>query len=69
MAASGTVRTLYNFPGGGSGCYPAAALALAADGNYYGTTTKGGDSSLNAGVVYRVTPAGRWTLVHAFGPG
>lgn len=34
------------------------------DGNFYGTT--GGGGSANAGTVYRLTPAGAYTVLHSF---
>ena len=63
------VRILYNFPGDSSGGNPAAAPTRAVDGNYYGVTTVGGDPTLRAGVIYRITAAGQYTVVHALAAG
>jgi uncharacterized repeat protein (TIGR03803 family) len=67
VTAGGTLTTLYNF--GPCKClegvYPKAAPVQGTDGNYYGTTTFlsfGG----NEGVVYKITPAGKYTTLHVF---
>jgi uncharacterized repeat protein (TIGR03803 family) len=37
------------------------------DGNFYGTTTRGGDAACNGcGVVYKVTTAGKISVLHTF---
>jgi uncharacterized repeat protein (TIGR03803 family) len=44
-------------------------MVLGTDGNFYGTTFAGGSvgkSFINYGVVFRVTPAGKYTVLHAF---
>lgn len=41
-------------------------LTQGADGNFYGTIPTGG---LGAGTVFRVTPSGKFTLLHAFSSG
>jgi uncharacterized repeat protein (TIGR03803 family) len=41
-------------------------LLLAADGNFYGVTNNGGDANCNCGTVFRVTPSGLLTTLHAF---
>jgi uncharacterized repeat protein (TIGR03803 family) len=51
--------SLYSFGNGGGA--PKAALLLAKDGNYYGTTFVG-----NSGTIFQVTPAGQVTIVHQF---
>jgi uncharacterized repeat protein (TIGR03803 family) len=38
-----------------------------ADGNFYGTTSTGGLSATGAGTVFKLTPAGVLTTLHAFG--
>jgi uncharacterized repeat protein (TIGR03803 family) len=55
--ASSSLRIMYNFHAysyGGIG--PAAALVQGSDGNFYGTTQKGGTGS--DGTVFKITPAG-----------
>jgi uncharacterized repeat protein (TIGR03803 family) len=48
ITPSGTLTTLYSFCAPKSGCtdgsYPIAALVQATDGNFYGTTQKGGNA-------------------------
>ena len=43
---------------------PIAPLIQATDGNFYGTTASGGPSDL--GTIFKLTPAGVTTVVHAF---
>jgi uncharacterized repeat protein (TIGR03803 family) len=72
---AGAVTTLHSFPTLGAfstagvainatGANPRSGLFLGADGNYYGTAYQGG--SVGYGTVYRMTPAGVVTVVHAF---
>jgi uncharacterized repeat protein (TIGR03803 family) len=56
---AGNMTTLYNFAGGPNGAYPAAALALDASGNLYGTTE--GLGTFNLSVVFKLTPDGQET--------
>ena len=46
------------------GAVPSAALIQAADGNFYGTTAAGGIAM--AGTVFKMTPSGTVTVLHAF---
>ena len=66
ITPSGTETVLHSFTGGPSGGRePArAGLVEGSDGNFYGTTSRGGAS--NKGTVYRITPAGVFTLLHSF---
>ncbi|TAL04538.1 MAG: hypothetical protein EPO07_04940, partial [Verrucomicrobia bacterium] len=54
-----TLGEFYGFPESAQSSY--AALLLAADGNYYGTTKYGGDAGY--GTVFRLTPAGKLTVL------
>jgi uncharacterized repeat protein (TIGR03803 family) len=56
--------TLHSFTGGSDGCNPQAGLIRDSLGNLYGTTLWGGPH--NAGVVYKVDPAGNETVLYAF---
>jgi uncharacterized repeat protein (TIGR03803 family) len=62
MTAAGAVKTIHEF-GGSDGYVPNAGL-VASGGNFYGTTIYGGSS--NAGVVFKVTPAGVVSILHPF---
>jgi uncharacterized repeat protein (TIGR03803 family) len=75
ITTAGTLTTLYSFPSLGAfnlqgqainatGANPRAGLLLAADGNFYGTAYQGGTGGF--GTVFRITPAGALTVVHAF---
>jgi len=55
--------TLYQFDGT-HGQFPAAALVQGADGNFYGTTEQGGSNA--AGVVFKITLAGKLTVLFNF---
>ena len=62
------LTTLHTF-GGLDGYTPYAGLALGTDGNFYGTTTSGGDScsgEYTCGTVFRITPGGTLTTLHDF---
>jgi uncharacterized repeat protein (TIGR03803 family) len=61
-----TLTTLYSFTGGADGGSPYFGdLVLDAKGNLYGTTFAGGNAP-GLGVVFKVTPAGAETVLHAF---
>jgi len=62
---SGTVTVLHNFLGGtADGNFPVGSLVQGNDGNFYGVTFKGGAS--NAGIVFKITSSGKFTLLHSF---
>lgn len=63
--AAGNLTTLHSFSGSpGDGANPIAALAQGSDGNFYGTTPSGGQNF--QGTVFRITPAGAFTVLHSF---
>jgi uncharacterized repeat protein (TIGR03803 family) len=65
ITATGTLTTLHSFSGSPSdGALPGAGLVQGNDGNFYGTTTKGGANY--QGTVFRITPAGALTILHSF---
>jgi uncharacterized repeat protein (TIGR03803 family) len=76
MSMNGHLNFLTKFLGGArygnaSGSNPSSGLILGRDGNFYGTTGGGGrfadvQSGLG-GTVYRMTPTGTVTILHAFG--
>ena len=67
LTPGGTFSILHSFAGGAADGAAPAALIEATDGNFYGTTTQGGPANL--GVVFKLTPAGVFTLVHTFDAG
>jgi uncharacterized repeat protein (TIGR03803 family) len=69
LTPTGTLSVLHSFAGGTvDGCGPSAALIQATDGNFYGTTA-GCGSATGSGTVFKMTPAGTVTVLHAFSGG
>jgi uncharacterized repeat protein (TIGR03803 family) len=65
----GAATTLYSFTGGSDGAYPYAPPVEGNDGNFYGTTTEGGNTKVcnsGCGTIYKITPAGALTTLHQF---
>jgi uncharacterized repeat protein (TIGR03803 family) len=54
----------YSFPGPIDGSFPEAGVIRNSAGNFYGTTTYGGTD--NAGLVYKLDPAGHETVLYSF---
>jgi uncharacterized repeat protein (TIGR03803 family) len=71
ITLNGAESVLYSFCGGGltSGCPdgngPQSALIEGRDGNFYGTTQRGGAYTV-PGTVFRITPGGIETVLHSF---
>ncbi len=66
VTLNGKLTTLYTFNCGSTcanGNTP-TGISLGSDGNFYGTTTWGG--AYIYGVLYKITPAGKFTLLHSF---
>jgi uncharacterized repeat protein (TIGR03803 family) len=64
ITTGGALTTLFNFQSDDNGCNPDAGLALADNGDIYGSTTNAGSDTV--GTVFRVTPAGTFATVHGF---
>jgi uncharacterized repeat protein (TIGR03803 family) len=67
ISLSGTLTTLYSFCSQSAcedGSTPYAGLVEATDGNLYGVTSAGGTN--NSGTIFRITPDGELTTLHAF---
>ena len=65
-AAQTQLEVLHRFGGGNPPYDPRAGLIEGTDGNFYGTTWVGGPGG--NGTVFRITPSGEVTILHAFGP-
>ena len=66
---TGTLTSLYSFcalPGCGDGSFSTSALVVGMDGNFYGTTDKGGAYSTIGGTVFKMTPAGALLTLYSF---
>jgi uncharacterized repeat protein (TIGR03803 family) len=63
-------KVLYSFTGGADGRDPSAGVVFDAAGNLYGTTYYGGvtgiDNGYGLGVVFKLDPSGRETVLHSF---
>jgi uncharacterized repeat protein (TIGR03803 family) len=74
ITGAGKLTTIYNFcsqPSCSDGGDPYGALVQATDGNLYGTTTLGGipscgGYSYGCGTIFKITPTGTLTTLHAF---
>ena len=67
MTPSGTFTVLHAFADGTGGTKPRGALIQATDGNFYGTTSVTRDTPERyGGTVFKMTPSGTVTVVHAF---
>jgi len=69
ITPTGTLKTVYSFTCTESsvcphGARPTAPLLLAADGNFYGTTSSGG--TYGEGTVFKITPDGALTSLYSF---
>jgi uncharacterized repeat protein (TIGR03803 family) len=67
VSPKGALTTLYSFceaPKCGDGSGPLSALVEGRDGNFYGTTARGGLN--NNGTVFRITPEGDFTALYGF---
>jgi uncharacterized repeat protein (TIGR03803 family) len=65
IAPDGTETTLHAFQGGTDGAGPSDGLVLDGTGNLYGTTSGGGEDC-ECGTVFKITPDGTETVLHAF---
>jgi uncharacterized repeat protein (TIGR03803 family) len=68
--ATGAEESLYSFKGGSDGAVPFASLTSDNTGNLYGTTAGGGGSGCEGGdgcgIVFKLAPGGKETLLHSF---
>jgi uncharacterized repeat protein (TIGR03803 family) len=78
VTPTGTLATLYSFCAKTNctdGAVPFGGLVLGTDGNFYGTTSEGGETAEpcgaeggigDCGTVFKITPAGKLTTLHSF---
>jgi uncharacterized repeat protein (TIGR03803 family) len=65
LDAAGRETVLHAFTGGADGANPSSGVVLDPAGNVYGTTFNGG-SGKSCGVVFKLDPFGRETVLHNF---
>jgi uncharacterized repeat protein (TIGR03803 family) len=71
LDSSGKENILYGFTGGSDGSEPSAGLIQDRQHNLYGTTSAGGQSGcgvlgLGCGVVFKLSPGGKFTVLYTF---
>jgi uncharacterized repeat protein (TIGR03803 family) len=69
ITTRGAFTRLYSFcskSGCSDGWRPTAALLLASDGNFYGTTVWGGGNGPYEGTVFRITPSNQFATLYNF---
>ncbi len=70
VSSNGAAASLYSFSGGSDGGHPQAGLVQGADGQLYGSTTVGGNLSLNNdagfGTLFKITTNGALTTLAQF---
>ena len=69
LAPDGTLTTIYTFCSQTNctdGFAPSGGLLQGRDGNFYGMTTNGGQSTNSDGTVFKITPGGVLTTIHSF---
>ena len=64
VTTSGTLLWFYSFPCGQGGSQPVGPLIQATDGNFYGTTSLGGNSGV--GTVFKLDQAGTVSILYNF---
>src|ERR1700722_8463806 len=67
LSPTGQQTVLYSFTGGNDGGQPNAGVVKDSAGNFYGTTYAGGAAGV--GVVYKLDPSGRETVLYSFQDG
>jgi uncharacterized repeat protein (TIGR03803 family) len=65
LDTNNVLTTLHTFGGGADGAEPEYRL-VSINGELYGTTNYGGDSSCKCGTIFKVTKGGRETVLHRF---
>ena len=65
ISTNGVLTNLYCFTGGADGKWPEAGLVLGADGNFYGTTGRGGTNG-GYGTVFKISTNSELTSLYSF---
>lgn len=63
---AGNETILHTFKGDKDGANPVASLTMDEAGNLYGTTLYGGYKFNQGGAVFKITPSGKYSILHAF---
>ena len=63
ITTAGVLTTLHQF-NNLDGAFPTSGVIQATDGNFYGTTSEGGE--FNYGTIYRMAPTGELTTLYNF---
>jgi uncharacterized repeat protein (TIGR03803 family) len=71
ISSRGALTTLYSFcaqTNCADGSNPQGSLVLGTDGNFYGTTTAGGNGNCpeGCGTVFKISARGKLTILHSF---
>ena len=71
VSKTGAFTNLYHFEGGNDGGNPDGGLVEGPDGSFYGSTHNYGlyandDDETGQGVLYKITPAGKFTTMYEF---
>ncbi len=76
LTPAGKETVLYGFTSGGDGQGPIGGVVADAAGNLYGATSSGGGGArcgdrgaTGCGIVFKITPKGKETILHAFAGG
>ncbi len=64
ISTNGVLTSLYSFTGGNDGGSPQAGLVQGSDGDFYGTTSRGGTAGW--GTVFKITTTGSLTSLYSF---
>jgi len=67
VTPAGALSKIVDLPKGSFGSGHSGSFFQGGDGNFYGTTAAGGTTG--GGTLYRVTRAGRYTVIYSFGTG
>jgi uncharacterized repeat protein (TIGR03803 family) len=63
ITPSGKLKVIHNFHRAFGG-QPLSPLVQGSDGNFYGTTSRGGTKNKDNGVIFKVTADGKFTVLH-----